>query len=118
MTTEPPKTRRRSFGFWAAVVIVTGGILYPLSSGPVTWLMRREMISFELFEKYLSGFDSVRNELPTPVHEALWWYQDLWEPKPEPQVNPHREEIEEIDLFELLGFGESELTDSKASDPR
>lgn len=42
---ETPRRRRsRSFGFWAAVVLVTGGVLYPLSFGPACWIASRSSI--------------------------------------------------------------------------
>ena len=38
---HPKRRRRRSFGFWAAVALTAGGVLYPLSAGPATWFETR-----------------------------------------------------------------------------
>jgi hypothetical protein len=42
MSEKPPKKRReRPFAFWIGVVILAGGVLYPLSFGPACWLDSR-----------------------------------------------------------------------------
>jgi hypothetical protein len=33
-----PRKRRRPFWFWGSIVLVAGGILYPLSFGPMCWM--------------------------------------------------------------------------------
>jgi hypothetical protein len=44
MSDKPPKIkRRRPFIFWVALVIITCGIVYPLSFGPACWLDSRRI---------------------------------------------------------------------------
>lgn len=76
---EPAKKRRRSFGFWIAVVFIIGSILYPLSAGPGLWLANRGIISWDLFRKvYTRQFNVIRLNAPEFVTGVIDWYLLLW----------------------------------------
>ncbi|MGQ0634866.1 MAG: hypothetical protein ACT4QC_09670 [Planctomycetaceae bacterium] len=56
------KERRRSFGFWAAGVLVAGGVLYPLSFGPACWVESRLL--------FQPSYLSTANAYPTTLVTA------------------------------------------------
>lgn len=83
----PLPKKRRSFGFWAAIVIVASGMLYPLSLGPAYWIASRfvsvgEHGNFEL-DRRLSTFyrpllEACGNfEAPDWRADCLCWYAGL-----------------------------------------
>ncbi|MSR60612.1 MAG: hypothetical protein EXS05_23720 [Planctomycetaceae bacterium] len=72
------KNLRRSFGFWAAVVIVIGGTLYPLSIAPAIWLGEYKIIPFEVVYTVWGPVNDAYARSPQPVRAAFDWYLSLW----------------------------------------
>jgi hypothetical protein len=79
---NPPKRRRRSFGVWAAVALVAGGVLYPLSIGPACWMMNHGWISLETYILLYTPVNTVVEKSPGPIAQGIEWYVDLWWDRP------------------------------------
>lgn len=80
----PIKKRRRPFIFWAAVVIVSGGVVYPVSFGPACWLDSRRnpeadstTVSRPLNNFYRPIIELIAR-LDNEFSDAVLWYAELF----------------------------------------
>src|SRR5262245_2303803 len=87
----------RSSRFWIVMAVV--GCLYPLSLGPVGWLIQQRVISWGTAARVLSMYAPavwVYTKTPRKMQVVYEWYGDLWAPgfirRPAPKgtvtVNP------------------------------
>lgn len=76
---KSPKRHRRPFWFWAVVVLLTGGMLYPLSVGPAMrlWIVDDRISEHTVMRYYWPVF-YVLNFAPQPIASAVNWYTELW----------------------------------------
>ncbi len=73
--------KQPGMAFWATVVVI-GLVLYLLSFGPVEWLVRHGVgaswteVPITWFYRPISWmyFNG-----PDPIHDALGWYNKLWQ---------------------------------------
>jgi len=81
---SPTRKRRRPFIFWAAVVIVSGGVLYPLSFGPACWLDSRRNAEADsttvsrTLRIFYRPIIEVIARLDNEFSDAVLWYAELF----------------------------------------
>jgi hypothetical protein len=69
----PPDRKKPGLAFWAIVVVVVGLVAYPLSFGPVCWLVNRDVLPQPVFKCVFGPCGYVAILLPESVLTA-WGY--------------------------------------------
>lgn len=80
----PIQKWRRPFIFWAAVVIVSGGVVFPLSFGPACWLdsrrnpEARSMTVSRSLNTFYRPIIELISRLDNGFSDAVLWYAELF----------------------------------------
>jgi hypothetical protein len=78
--------KRPSAAFWTTVVVVVALVVYPLSAGPGSWIVRLlvdcGVISFDRADWFLdSAYAPAQWAIvngPEPLRHAVEWYMQFW----------------------------------------
>jgi apolipoprotein N-acyltransferase len=67
--------RRDRWAKWTLAATVGLPVVYLLSTGPVIWLWRRDLLPYSVIDVLYEPFMNA----PDPIYEAVKWYVALWE---------------------------------------
>jgi hypothetical protein len=77
--------RRERWARRLLIGIIAGApVLYVLSLGPTVYITTRQQVSAEINESIATFYAPlvwIAEHGPAPIHDALWWYSELWWPK-------------------------------------